>query len=72
MLKLRIADASIEDTALIYSAATDPELRDWLHWAIESGQARLFVKTVAEAACIADAPNYARLRPLLLELKQEV
>jgi hypothetical protein len=30
----------------------------------------MFVKTVAEAAFLADSPHYALLRPVLLELKQ--
>lgn len=56
---------------MIDSPHTDPELHDWLYWADESGQVPMFVKTVAEAACIADAPHYVRLRSVLLELKQQ-
>jgi hypothetical protein len=43
---------------VLYSASTDPELRDWLRWASESGEVPMFVRTVAEAASIADLPNY--------------
>jgi hypothetical protein len=55
-----------------YSANTDPELTDWLRWASESGEVPYFVKTLAEAALIADLPHYALLRPVLLELKREM
>ncbi len=54
---------------MLYPAVTDPDLRDWLHWATESGKVPNSVKTVAEAACIADLSNYALLRPALLELR---
>lgn len=57
---------------MLFSANDDPELREWLRWAEESGQAPIFVKTLAEAASIADLPNYALLRPVLLELKRRV
>jgi hypothetical protein len=53
-----------------YSANTDPDLRDWLRWASESGQVPTFVKTVADAAFIADMADYSLLRPVLLELKR--
>jgi hypothetical protein len=52
------------------SASTDLELRDWLRWASESGSTPVFVRTVAEAALIACSPDYALLRPVLLELKR--
>ena len=32
------------------SAFIDPELRDWLRWASESGRTPVFVRTVAQAA----------------------
>jgi hypothetical protein len=51
------------------SPHTDPELRDWLRWASESGNTPTFVRTVAEAALIACIPDYL-LRPVLLELKR--
>jgi hypothetical protein len=51
------------------SAITDPDLRDWLRWASESGETSNFLRTVAEAALIADLRNYGLLRPVLLELK---
>jgi hypothetical protein len=52
------------------SANTDPELRQWLCWAFESGKVPMFVRTVAEAALIACLPDYELLRPVLLELKR--
>ena len=55
---------------MLYSANTDPDLRDWLRWASESGEAPSFVRAIAEAAFIADLANYALLRPVLLELKR--
>jgi len=55
----------------VYSANTDPELQDWLRWASESGEAPNFIRTIAEAASIPDLPNYALLRPVLLELKRQ-
>jgi hypothetical protein len=56
---------------MLYSAKTDPELRDWLRWASESGEVPVFVKTVADATFLADLSNYALLRPVLLELKRQ-
>jgi hypothetical protein len=53
------------------SAATDPELTKWIRWASQSGEVPMFVRTVAEAAMIADAPHYALLRTVLLELQRE-
>ena len=53
-----------------YSAHTDTELADWLHWASDSGEAPSFIRTIAEAAFLADLPNYVLLRPVLLELKR--
>jgi len=55
---------------MMNSANTDPELRDWLHWASEGGNTPMFVRTVAEAARMACSPDYALLRPALLELKR--
>jgi hypothetical protein len=62
---------TVEHTTSPYSASTDAELRDWLRWASESGEVPMFVRTVAEAATIADLPDYALLRPVLLELKRQ-
>jgi hypothetical protein len=53
------------------SANTDPELRDWLRWASESAKTPVFVRTVAEAALVACLPDYALLRPVLVELKRQ-
>lgn len=53
-----------------HHAHADPELRDWLRWASESGSTPMFVRTAAEAALIACLPDYALLRPVLVELKQ--
>jgi hypothetical protein len=54
----------------MYSARTDPELRDWLRWASEDGITTSFVRAIAEAASLACLPDYSLLRPVLLELKQ--
>lgn len=48
--------------------ATDVELHDWLRWAEENVSS--FLRTMAEAALIADLPHYNLLRPVLLELKK--
>jgi len=54
-----------------YSVSNDPELTDWLHWAYERGETPSFIRTIAEAAFLADARNYALLRPVLLELRRQ-
>jgi hypothetical protein len=41
-----------------------------LPWASVSGEAPNFTRAIAEAALIADLPNYGLLRPVLLKLKQ--
>jgi hypothetical protein len=56
---------------MIYSPYTDPELRDWLRWASESHEVPMFVRTIAEAAFLADLRNYAQLRPVLREVKRQ-
>ena len=61
----------VEDYTNAYSATTDPDLADWLRWASESGEVASFVRVIADAAFVADLPNYALLRPVLLELKRE-
>lgn len=61
---------TVEYTTSPYSATTDPELADWLHWASESGEASNFLRAVAEAAFIADLEDYALLRQVLLELRR--
>jgi len=48
------------------SAYTDPELRDWLRWAPESGKVPIFVRTMAEAALVACIPDYLPLRPVMV------
>ena len=53
-----------------YSSATDAELRDWLRWASESGEAPTFIRAVAETASVADLEEYALLRPVLLKLRR--
>ena len=55
---------------MMYSAYTDPKLRQWLRWASESAKVPSFVPTVAEAALLACSPEYELLRPVLLELKR--
>ena len=61
----------IEGSKMTFSATTDPELRDWIRWASDSGEVPIFVRTIADAASIADLRNYALLRPVLLELKRK-
>jgi len=43
---------------------TDPELRQSLRSALESGSMPMFVRKVAEAALIACSPDYELLRPV--------
>jgi len=54
-----------------YSATTDPNLHDWLRWASGSGEAPSFIRAIAEAASLVDLPDYALLRPVLLELMRQ-
>jgi hypothetical protein len=54
-----------------YSANTDPEIAGWIRWASESREVLIFVRTIAEAAFLADAPCYILLRPVLIELKRQ-
>ena len=51
------------------SAREDDELRDWVRWAETNGNS--FVRTLAEAALLADLRHYHLLRPVLLKLKEE-
>jgi len=57
--------------SLMDSPHNDTELRQWLHWAEDGGKAPMFVRTVATAARMACMPDYALLRPVLLELKRQ-
>jgi len=59
----------VEQAQMRCSAATDPELTAWLRWASESGEVPSFIRAIAEAAFLADLPNYELLRPVLLKLK---
>jgi hypothetical protein len=52
----------------MHSANTDPELREWLRWAAELGNAPAFVNKVADAACLACWPDFEMPRPVLVEL----
>ena len=52
------------------SANTDLEMRAWLRWASESGNAPSFARKVAEGALIACSPEYELLRSVLIELKR--
>jgi hypothetical protein len=61
----------IAKPSMPYFANTDPELTDWLRWASECGELPFFIRTIAQAAFLADLPHYALLRPVLLELKRE-
>jgi hypothetical protein len=61
----------VELPEMMYSAATDAELRDWLNWVSETGEVPIFIRTIAEAAFLADLANYALLRPVLLTLKSQ-
>ena len=51
------------------SAFRDLELRDWLRGVSEHGSS--FLRSVAEAAFLADSQAYAFLRPVLLKLKAD-
>lgn len=55
---------------MLYTAKNDADLRDWILWAGESNEVPMFVKTIAEAAFIADLSHYDLLRPVLLKLKK--
>lgn len=50
-------------------AHEDPSLIDWL--LNVTGEAGDFLRTLASAALRADADNYSRLRPVLLQMKQK-
>lgn len=50
------------------SAYTDDDLTGWLRAVSENGSG--FLRTIAEAAFIADLPHYAILRPALMKLKE--
>lgn len=50
------------------SAYTDDELTEWLRSVSEDGSG--FLRTIAEAAFIADLPHYGILRPVLMKLKK--
>jgi hypothetical protein len=52
------------------SPHTGPELILWRRWASERGNTPTFVRTAAEAARMACLPDYAPLRPVLVELKR--
>jgi hypothetical protein len=62
---------TVEDASMRYSANTDPELREWLRRAYESGEVPHFIRAIADAAFHADLENYALLCPVLLELKRQ-
>jgi len=51
------------------SANTNPEVRQGLRWASESGKVPTFVRTVADVALIASSADYVLIRPVLLEWK---
>lgn len=51
------------------SAYFDSELHDWLRWADQHGSN--FLRTIAEAALVADLKSYNVLRPVLLKLKED-
>ena len=48
---------------------SDEELHGWLRWTEENGSS--FLRTMAEAALIADLKHYNLLRPVLLKLKED-
>jgi hypothetical protein len=56
---------------MMESANTDLDFRGWLRWAAEGGNTPVSVRRAAEAALIACSPDYAMLRPALLELKRQ-
>jgi hypothetical protein len=47
--------------AIVTSAVTDPELSQWLHWASESANTPVFIRTVAVSALIACSTGMADL-----------
>ncbi len=50
------------------SVYEDAELYDWLRWAEENGTS--FLRTMAQAAFVADIKHYLLLRPTLFKLKE--
>lgn len=50
------------------SVATDTELHDWIRYQAENGNS--FMRTLSEAAMLADIPSYLLLRPVLLQFRQ--
>jgi hypothetical protein len=65
------SESLVEDSKMNYSANTDPELTDWLHWAEDTLDLPIFVRTIVEAAFFADLRHYPLLRPILLEVKRQ-
>ncbi len=49
------------------SVREDVELLPWLRWAEQNGTS--FLRTIAEAAFLADLKHYHLLRPVLITLK---
>jgi hypothetical protein len=57
---LGLQSRAVEETSMHYSAATDPDLHDWLRWTSEGGDVPNSVRAVAEAAI---PRRLAELRP---------
>ncbi len=53
------------------SPHTDPELRDWLRWASESGRVPTVVQTIAEAALVAFRADAACAKPEIYDALEE-
>ena len=53
------------------SPHTEPELRDWLRWASESGRVPTFVRTIAEAALVAFRADAAFAKPEIYDALEE-
>lgn len=53
------------------SPHTEPELRDWLRWASESGRVPTFVRTIAEAAFVVFRADAAFAKPEIYDAPEE-
>ena len=65
------SESLVEGSNMHYTPYNDPELADWLHWAEDTLDLPIFIRTIAEAAFFADLRNYPLLRPVLLEVKRQ-
>jgi len=54
---------------MLYSAVTDPELRDWVEFQSKNGSD--FFRSIATAAKMASVPEYSTLRPALVMFRSQ-